>query len=99
VTILVSLLNFGRLSTIAAFVYTFSANAFFLVRLSPAPSRGRRVADAQLRSLKYVLLPDPSSAGAVTSASLSHAQRSRRVQFLFIMAMSQVLWMGWLSRV
>ena len=52
----------------------------------------------QLRSLKYVLLPDPSSTTAVTF-TLSHAQRTRRVQFLFVMAMSQVFWMGWLSRV
>ncbi|OCF43284.1 ER to Golgi transporter Yif1 [Kwoniella heveanensis CBS 569] len=50
-----------------------------------------------LRSLKYVLLPD-ASVSAVTT-TLSHGQRSRRVQFLFFMAMSQVLWMGWLSRV
>ena len=33
------------------------------------------------------------------TVTLSHSQKSRRVQFLFIMAMSQVLWMGWLSRV
>ncbi|OCF33641.1 ER to Golgi transporter Yif1 [Kwoniella heveanensis BCC8398] len=52
---------------------------------------------SQLRSLKYVLLPD-ASVSAVTT-TLSHGQRSRRVQFLFFMAMSQVLWMGWLSRV
>ncbi|WVR08530.1 hypothetical protein IAU60_005585 [Kwoniella sp. DSM 27419] len=50
-----------------------------------------------LRSLKYVLLPD-ASVSAVTT-TLSHGQRSRRVQFLFFMAMSQILWMGWLSRV
>ncbi|WVQ85809.1 hypothetical protein IAT38_007977 [Cryptococcus sp. DSM 104549] len=50
-----------------------------------------------LRSLKYVLLPDASVSSSVTT--LSHAQRSRRVQFLFFMAISQVLWMGWLSRV
>ncbi|KAK8850544.1 hypothetical protein IAR55_004462 [Kwoniella newhampshirensis] len=80
VTILVGLLGLGRMATIGVFVYTFGANAFFL-----------------LRSLKYVLLPDASVSSSVTT--LSHAQRSRRVQFLFCMAMSQVLWMGWLSRV
>ena len=31
-TILASLLNFGRLTTLAVFAYTFCANAFFLVR-------------------------------------------------------------------
>ncbi|WWD20727.1 hypothetical protein CI109_105203 [Kwoniella shandongensis] len=50
-----------------------------------------------LRSLKYVLLPDASVSSSVTT--LSHAQRTRRVQFLFCLAVSQVLWMGWLSRV
>lgn len=82
VTIFVSFLKLGSLATTLTFIYTFCANAFFL-----------------LRSLKYVLLPDPSAMSAVTSGTLSHAQRSRRVQFLFVMAVSQVLWMGWLSRV
>ncbi|ODN83026.1 hypothetical protein L202_01252, partial [Cryptococcus amylolentus CBS 6039] len=50
-----------------------------------------------LRSLKYVLLPDASVSSSV--ATLSHAQRSRRIQFLFFVAVAQVLWMGWLSRV
>ncbi|ORY31217.1 YIF1-domain-containing protein [Naematelia encephala] len=81
VTILVGFLRLGTLTSATTFIYTFSANAFFL-----------------LRSLKYVLLPDPSNMSAATQ-SLSHSQRSRRVQFLFFMAVSQVLWMGWLSRV
>ncbi|WVQ63295.1 uncharacterized protein L199_001447 [Kwoniella botswanensis] len=80
VVIIVSMLGFGRLVCGAVFVYTFGANAFFL-----------------LRSLKYVLLPDASVSTVTTT--LSHSQRSRRVQFLFFMAMSQVLWMFWLSRV
>ena len=99
-TILTGFLNFGSLSTGAVFVYTFGANAFFLVsslQLIRVTFRVTSLLD-QLRSLKYVLLPDPSSTTAGTS-TLSHAQRSRRVQFLFVMAMSQVLWMGWLSRV
>lgn len=78
-TVLTSFLKLGRMSTLAAFAYTFLANLFFL-----------------LRSLKYVLLPDPSTTGAAT---LSHAQRSRRIQFLFFIASIQILWMGWLSRV
>ena len=32
-TILVEFLNLGSLSTVAVFVYTFGANAFFLVRI------------------------------------------------------------------
>ncbi|WVO17301.1 hypothetical protein L204_104993 [Cryptococcus depauperatus] len=79
-TIVISLLGLGKMATLAIFVYTFGANAFFL-----------------LRSLKYVLLPDSSSSSSV--ATLSHAQRSRRIQFLFFIAMAQVLWMAWLSRV
>ncbi|WWC92300.1 uncharacterized protein L201_007254 [Kwoniella dendrophila CBS 6074] len=78
VCIITSMLGFGKLVSWGVFVYTFGANAFFL-----------------LRSLKYVLLPD-ASVSTVTN-TLSHSQRSRRVQFLFVMAMSQVLWMGWLS--
>ena len=97
VTIFVSFLNLGRLTTILTFAYTFSANAFFLVSVLITLSRASP--DRQLRSLKYVLLPDPSSASAVTIATLSHSQRSRRIQFLFFMAVSQILWMGWLSLV
>ncbi|WWC65184.1 uncharacterized protein I303_107798 [Kwoniella dejecticola CBS 10117] len=78
--IIVNMLGFGRIIWWSSFIYTFGANAFFL-----------------LRSLKYVLLPDASVSTVTTT--LSHSQRSRRVQFLFFMAMSQVLWMGWLSRV
>lgn len=32
VTVLVSLSNLGRVATVAAFIYTFCANAFFLLR-------------------------------------------------------------------
>ncbi|EIW70117.1 hypothetical protein TREMEDRAFT_30026 [Tremella mesenterica DSM 1558] len=83
ITVLASMLNLGTLTTGAVFIYLFGANAFFLIR-----------------SLRYVLLPDTSSGiSPSTSHTLSHAQRARRVQFLFIMAVSQILWMGWLSRV
>ncbi|KAL1412674.1 Protein transport protein yif1 [Vanrija albida] len=50
-----------------------------------------------LRSLKYVLLPDPNT--SATAATLSPGQRSRRIQFLFVVAMAQALWMGLLSLV
>ncbi|BFZ64143.1 Protein transport protein yif1 [Saitoella coloradoensis] len=46
-----------------------------------------------LRSMKYVLLPD--SAGATTAQTVTHGQRSRRIQFLFMVALSQVVFM-WL---
>lgn len=98
-TILVGLLNLGRMTTGAVFLYTLFANAFFLVSLPRTEASCTRVIlTIQLRSLKYVLLPDPSNASAAT-VTLSHSQRARRVQFLFVMAVSQVLWMGWLARV
>ncbi|TXT05924.1 hypothetical protein VHUM_03685 [Vanrija humicola] len=50
-----------------------------------------------LRSLKYVLLPGENS--SATAATLSPGQKSRRVQFLFVVAMAQALWMGVLSLV
>ncbi|KAJ9119155.1 hypothetical protein QFC22_003646 [Naganishia vaughanmartiniae] len=50
-----------------------------------------------LRSLKYVLLPDSSNSSSV--ATISHSQRSKRVQFLFIIAMAQILFMGLLVRI
>jgi hypothetical protein len=45
-----------------------------------------------LRSLRYVVLPDPSSPSSVT---ITHAQRSRRIQFLFSIAVAQSFF-GWL---
>ncbi|GHJ88826.1 hypothetical protein NliqN6_5228 [Naganishia liquefaciens] len=50
-----------------------------------------------LRSLKYVLLPDSSNSSSV--ATISHSSRSKRVQFLFVIAMAQFLFMGLLARV
>ncbi|PWO00926.1 YIF1-domain-containing protein [Tilletiopsis washingtonensis] len=41
-----------------------------------------------LRSLRYVVLPDPSNPSSVT---ITQAQRSRRIQFLFSIAMAQTL--------
>ncbi|WFD27684.1 Protein transport protein yif1 [Malassezia nana] len=45
-----------------------------------------------LRSLRYVVLPDPTSPSSVT---VTQAQRTARIQFLFGIAMSQMLF-GWL---
>ncbi|EIM21446.1 YIF1-domain-containing protein [Wallemia mellicola] len=47
-----------------------------------------------LRSLKYVLLPDASSASAATLVSVGSSERRRRLQFLFIIACFQLVWMG-----
>ncbi|PWY98751.1 YIF1-domain-containing protein [Testicularia cyperi] len=44
-----------------------------------------------LRSLRYVVLPDPSSP---SSQTITHAQRSRRIQFLFCIAVAQIVF-GW----
>ncbi|KAH9015595.1 hypothetical protein EDB85DRAFT_2024659 [Lactarius pseudohatsudake] len=64
-----------------AFIYTFIANTFFL-----------------LRSLRSVVSPD---AGATPGAvgTVSRAQRSRRITFLFLVAVVQILFMGVLVRV
>lgn len=45
-----------------------------------------------LRSLRYVVLPDPASPSSVT---VTQGQRAARIQFLFGIAMSQILF-GWL---
>ncbi|RXW12690.1 hypothetical protein EST38_g13166 [Candolleomyces aberdarensis] len=68
------------------FVYAFLANAFFL-----------------LRSLRSVVLPDPSnsissSSGATTTATVNPAQRRRRITFLFLEAVLQIVYMAALVR-
>lgn len=45
-----------------------------------------------LRSLRYVVLPDPTSPSSVT---VTQGQRAARIQFLFGIAMSQIVF-GWL---
>lgn len=50
----------------------------------------------QLRSLRSVVLPDLSSTTPVT---VSQAQRKRRITFLFLEAVIQVIYMGILVRV
>jgi len=65
------------------FIYAFFANAFFL-----------------LRSLRAVVLPDASNAPASqAAATVTPATRRRRITFLFLVAVSQVLYMWWLVRV
>ncbi|THH15196.1 hypothetical protein EW146_g5244 [Bondarzewia mesenterica] len=81
VTLIAGLLNPGRTIWTLVFLYTFFANAFFL-----------------LRSLRSVVLPDVTGAPAAVG-TVSHAQRSRRITFLFVVAVTQVLYMGVLARV
>lgn len=69
------------------FIYAFLANAFFL-----------------LRSLRSVVLPDPalqlvSNPNPTSTASLTPAARRRRIIFLFLEAICQVLYMGMLTRI
>lgn len=69
------------------FVYAFLANAFFL-----------------LRSLRSMVLPDPSISIATnpnptTTATVNPAQRRRRITFLFLEAVCQIVYMGALVRI
>ncbi|KAG8854686.1 hypothetical protein FRB96_007371 [Tulasnella sp. 330] len=48
-----------------------------------------------LRSLRYVVLPDPNA--NVGNSTVTHAQRGWRVRFLFIIAMMQILYMAILA--
>lgn len=73
----------------SVFFYVFAANFFFL-----------------LRSLRHLVLPDPamspldsSHSPATTTSTVTHAQRNRRIQFLFLIAIGQGLSMGVLVRV
>ena len=90
------------------FTYTFLANAFFLVSLPPfflglslpVLLCSVRTKSCQLRSLKYVLLPDSSSSTpAGGMQTVDRAQRNRRTQFLFLYSyVVQFVFMWVLSR-
>ena len=84
VSLLASLAGLRSSICWAIFVYVFAANAFFL-----------------LRSLRYVILPDPSgqSFGSATTSTVNSTQKSRRIQFLFAISVSQLASMWLLSRV
>lgn len=108
-TLTAGLLKAGRTVWMLVFLYAFLANAFFLVRPSLLLSfflyslyslllRGPAFLTQQLRSLRSVVLPDVSGAPAAVG-TVSHAQRSRRITFLFVVAVTQVLYMGVLVRV
>ncbi|KAL9714910.1 Protein transport protein yif1 [Leucoagaricus gongylophorus] len=69
------------------FIYSFLANAFFL-----------------LRSLRSVVLPDPSisistNPNPTTTVTVNPAQRRRRITFLFFEAVLQILYMAILVRI
>lgn len=82
----------GRWVGWVVFMYTFFANAFFLVSpLFPDYSVSQIKPEAKtnpskLRSLKYVLLPDSSSSTPAGSGMqpVARSQRNRRTQFLFL---------------
>ncbi|KAF8904972.1 protein transporter yif1 [Mucidula mucida] len=52
-----------------------------------------------LRSLRSVVLPDPSISPNAGTTTLSPASRRRRISFLFLEAVCQILYMGMLVRV
>ncbi|KAF8181640.1 protein transporter yif1 [Pholiota molesta] len=51
-----------------------------------------------LRSLRAVILPDASATPAQTG-TVTQAQRRRRIVFLFLEALMQIFYMGWLVRI
>ncbi|KDR73154.1 hypothetical protein GALMADRAFT_251723 [Galerina marginata CBS 339.88] len=65
------------------FLYAFASYAFFL-----------------LRSLRAVILPDASSVPAThATGTVTQAQRRRRIIFLLLEALLQILYMAWLVRI
>ena len=57
--------------------------------------RTRLTGLAQLRSLRSMVLPDASA----TAAAVNPSQRSKRITFLFLVAVAQIVYMGMLVRV
>ena len=91
---------------IIVFIYAFLSNAFFLVRLFLLMYIFSFflvfffISTIQLRSLRAVVLPDPSSVPpAHATATVNSAQRRRRIIFLFLEAVTQILYMGWLVKI
>jgi len=84
-TITAGFLKFSGPLWTLVFIYSFLANAFFL-----------------LRSLRSVVLPDPSisiSTNPNPTATVNPAQRRRRITFLFFEAVFQILYMAVLVRI
>lgn len=102
------------------FIYTYLANALFLVCIRSSLLIYRSKHDLpfhpllllsaqasflslthilQMRSLKYVLLPDPSSSAGAGMQTVARSQRNRRTQFLaFYSCVVQFVFMWILTR-
>lgn len=101
VTLFVSVLRLGSLPWWTCFVYAHAALAFFLVSRAHVEMKPllTSIADttffplsSQLRSLRHIILPDAASAPSSSSASvttITHGQRNKRVQLLFVIAVLQ----------
>jgi hypothetical protein len=95
------MLNVGRTIYGLVFLYAFFANAFFLVSLlfhSQSHSRPDTILQLQLRSLRSVVLPDAINSPA-NVGTVNPSQRKKRITFLFLEAVSQIIYMGVLVRV
>lgn len=99
-TLTVSVLRLGSLPWWTCFIYAHAALAFFLVSGTTRWQRqwgntpaNTYVLPRQLRSLRHIILPDaasaPSSSASVTT--ITHGQRNKRVQLLFVIAVLQFL--------
>lgn len=86
----------------SVFVYTYMALAFFLVSLVFVVAGFACILLTmllQLRSLRYVLLPDGNSAAGGAMQTVARAQKTRRTYFLFVYSYGvQFVFMWILSR-
>ncbi|KAF8559480.1 hypothetical protein OG21DRAFT_1453973 [Imleria badia] len=96
-TLLTGLIHPGMTIYSIVFLYAFAANAFFLASLRSRLAFNDLTCSRQLRSLRSAVLPDLSS--TATPVTVSHAQRKRRITFLFFEAVVQVVYMAILVRV
>ena len=100
-TLFAGMLNVGNTIYGIVFLYAFFANAFFLVSvlfLLLFSYQPNRIAASQLRSLRSVVLPDALNSPA-NVGTVNPSQRKRRITFLFLEAVSQIIYMGVLVRV
>lgn len=100
-TLFAGMLNVGSTIYGLVFLYAFFANAFFLVRLlafRPPVANLMQYIPPQLRSLRSVVLPDALNSPA-NVGTVNPSQRKRRITFLFLEAVSQIVYMGVLIRV
>lgn len=78
------------------FAYAFFANALFLVSLPAVPIITSELRNDQLRSLKYVLLPENTPDGRGPMQTVARSQKSIRTQFLFVYSYPMQLLFMWL---